>query len=131
MRSGDSFEVPLIDAKSLLGLLPAGFPAAASTLEGFRRFLADAFGRHAAGEAFADSCAQPKLACNSRQDGRDSFTMNITLTLGSGDYALCLPVTLVWRYVDCLRSRCRLDAVPFCCTFYYYWCLAALRRSRD
>ena len=107
--SGDSFEAPLIDAKRLPGLLPPGFPAGASTLHGFRRFLADALAAEAADEAAADDGRGPTaaaadavadrgpapLTCRSQQQGRESFTVEIALIFGSGDYALRLPVVVV------------------------------------
>ena len=115
LLSGDSFEAPLIDAKSIPGLLPPGFPAGMSTLQGFRRFLADALAAETAGEAAveADQALSPTdaavtddlvditdrgrapLTCRSWQQGRECFTVDIALTFGSGDYTLRLPVIVV------------------------------------
>jgi hypothetical protein len=70
------------------------FPAGAVSPGGFGDFLRDAFGREAGTMAVDTAGGGSELRCSSYEEAEQEFVADISLTLGSGPYALVLPVKI-------------------------------------
>ena len=91
LHTGDSFE-KAVAAKDLAELLPLGFPIALSSLSGFCTFMSNAFAKEAGQDVEAES-GGASLSCVGAEQA-DAYGVEVTLCLGSGMFALSLPVSL-------------------------------------
>ena len=87
-NSGDRFE-RIVNEEGIAQLVPAEMPPGVRSRQGFAQFLQQALEREA-GSANPESA---QITCESRE-GREDYTVEMALTLGSGMYAARYPVTL-------------------------------------